>query len=465
MAVGFLQIVDGHARMGPTLAAWPDLDDDTVRERWLTGLALAYAAISPDTDEPVGATVARVVLAALAADPTASFTDLSRPAREALTFAHRTRRSLSSSAGRTKTDPSPLRWTPSIDFGAAVHSRGRVTITPLGRWALDDAAARAPRPISTDLAALSCSPASPRSTKRSSGTPRRPGWPASPVAGQPGPPRRGCHGHPGPAPRGGGTGARPRPTSRRSLGRGGSTPEPGRPRPARARRPGREAADWLAVEYAAAALPHHGPDEVLARLDDRFTGIGRDFRPEVIERTAHPAAAELTAAVTTFLASGTTPTSAQAYQLKISLDRMRPPVWRRVLLPATATLAELHEVIQVAMEWDKNHLHAFTVGRRSYGDLNFAGDYDDEEQLRLTRAFASNSTISYRYDFGDCWDHSIHREHVLDLVDGTTYPVCVAGRGDAPVEDWTDGPQSTPFDRDEINRRLAGLGAATDPAD
>jgi hypothetical protein len=117
------------------------------------------------------------------------------------------------------------------------------------------------------------------------------------------------------------------------------------------------------------------------------------------------------------------------------------------------------------MEWEENHLHAFTVGRRSYGDLNFAGDYDDEEQLRLTRAFASSSTISYRYDFGDCWDHSIHREHVLDLVDGTTYPACVAGRGDAPVEDWTGGPQSTPFDRDEINRRLAGLGAATDPAD
>jgi hypothetical protein len=31
MAVGFLQIVDGHARMGPTLTGWPDLDDDTVR--------------------------------------------------------------------------------------------------------------------------------------------------------------------------------------------------------------------------------------------------------------------------------------------------------------------------------------------------------------------------------------------------------------------------------------------------
>src|SRR3954465_9098754 len=35
---------------------------------------------------------------------------------------------------------------------------------------------------------------------------------------------------------------------------------------------------------------------------------------------------------------------------------------------------------------------------------------------RLTRGFASSNPISYRYDFGDCWDHSIQREQVLDLV-------------------------------------------------
>ena len=113
MAVGFLQIVDGHVRMGSTLAGWPDLDDDTVRERWLTGLALAYAAISPDTDEPVGATVARVVLAALAADPTASFTDLSRPAREAPSLAHPDTATTFSSAGARGPIPSPPRWIPS----------------------------------------------------------------------------------------------------------------------------------------------------------------------------------------------------------------------------------------------------------------------------------------------------------------------------------------------------------------
>jgi len=139
--------------MGPTLAGWPDLDDDTVRERWLTGLALAYAAISPDTDEPVGATVARVVLAALAADPTASFTDLSRPAREALSFAHPDAAITFLLSWRTKTDPLAAAVDPLIDFGAAVHSHGGVIITPLGYWALETLRARAPRPISTDLTA------------------------------------------------------------------------------------------------------------------------------------------------------------------------------------------------------------------------------------------------------------------------------------------------------------------------
>ena len=50
-------------------------------------------------------------------------------------------------------------------------------------------------------------------------------------------------------------------------------------------------------------------------------------------------------------------------------------------------------------------------------------------------------------------------ERVLDRAVGVTHPVCVAGRGDAPVEDWTGGPETTPFDRDVINGRLVELGA------
>jgi pRiA4b ORF-3-like protein len=42
------------------------------------------------------------------------------------------------------------------------------------------------------------------------------------------------------------------------------------------------------------------------------------------------------------------------------------PVWRRVRLPATATLADLHQVIQVLFGWDRDHLHLFAVGKSAH---------------------------------------------------------------------------------------------------
>ncbi|GAA2699056.1 IS1096 element passenger TnpR family protein [Nonomuraea recticatena] len=39
--------------------------------------------------------------------------------------------------------------------------------------------------------------------------------------------------------------------------------------------------------------------------------------------------------------------------------RVHPPVWRRVHVPSTASLQQLHEIIQVAMGWEQHHLHLF----------------------------------------------------------------------------------------------------------
>jgi hypothetical protein len=145
----------------------------------------------------------------------------------------------------------------------------------------------------------------------------------------------------------------------------------------RARRssvPSEPDAIWLAVEYAAAALRREGPDEAHSWLDECLPGDGIDSRLRVVERTGHPAGSELAADITAFLATGVTPTSARTMQLKISLDRMRPPVWRRVLLPAAAPLSLLHRVIQIVMNWDGDHLHAFTVGRNRYGDPSYTAD-------------------------------------------------------------------------------------------
>ena len=45
-------------------------------------------------------------------------------------------------------------------------------------------------------------------------------------------------------------------------------------------------------------------------------------------------------------------------QLKIRLLDVNPMIWRRVLVPATYTLEELHGVIRVAMGWEPIHFVA-----------------------------------------------------------------------------------------------------------
>ena len=55
--------------------------------------------------------------------------------------------------------------------------------------------------------------------------------------------------------------------------------------------------------------------------------------------------------------------SQEIYQIKISLLGARPPIWRRLLVPAAMTLAQLHDVLQAAMGWENCHLHEFRIGR------------------------------------------------------------------------------------------------------
>jgi hypothetical protein len=53
-------------------------------------------------------------------------------------------------------------------------------------------------------------------------------------------------------------------------------------------------------------------------------------------------------------------------QLRIELvDSHDPLVWRRLLVPATSTLADLHAVIQAAMDWHDAHLHQFRIAGRN----------------------------------------------------------------------------------------------------
>lgn len=83
-----------------------------------------------------------------------------------------------------------------------------------------------------------------------------------------------------------------------------------------------------------------------------------------------------------------TPSSVdQGVQLKVTLRRVKPAIWRSVRLPVIATLGDLHRVIQLLSGWDGDHLHAFQVGRRTYSDPFLTlEDAADENGIRVRDA-------------------------------------------------------------------------------
>jgi hypothetical protein len=127
----------------------------------------------------------------------------------------------------------------------------------------------------------------------------------------------------------------------------------------------------------------------------------------------------------------------QSYQLKISLDGIRPPIWRRFEVPADITLHQLHQIIQIVMGWLDGHLHEFEIDGKVYSDpdLNDCESDLDENGYTLSEILVpSLKKFRYNYDFGDYWQHTIAVE---ESSSDKTVPVprVLKGRRCCPPED------------------------------
>jgi hypothetical protein len=126
--------------------------------------------------------------------------------------------------------------------------------------------------------------------------------------------------------------------------------------------------------------------------------------------------------------------SESALQLRVSLRDTG--VWRRLVVPSSLTLRELHAVLQTAIGWEDYHLHVFDVDSVLYGDVEeIEGQpLGDEATFTLARAADAVREFVYEYDFGDSWHHDIVIEQAMPSV-RTGTPHLVDGAGACPPED------------------------------
>lgn len=108
-----------------------------------------------------------------------------------------------------------------------------------------------------------------------------------------------------------------------------------------------------------------------------------------------------------------------SHTLKITLAHIRPAISRTVRVPSDLTLADLHDVIQLAFGWEDYHLHEFKVGDERYAvpDIDDERDCIDETTVSLDAVLPrKGASVEYIYDFGDWWIHNI----VVERIDAET---------------------------------------------
>lgn len=134
------------------------------------------------------------------------------------------------------------------------------------------------------------------------------------------------------------------------------------------------------------------------------------------------------------------------WQMKVTLHYTQPPVWRRIVVPNTMSLADLHTVIQVAMGWTDSHLHAFTLGDRRTGmrfgvpsPADWSEVLDEADYTLGSLDLRPRGKLHYEYDFGDGWEHDIELEKVLPHVAGAL-PHCPDGQRACPPDDCGGPP-------------------------
>ena len=72
----------------------------------------------------------------------------------------------------------------------------------------------------------------------------------------------------------------------------------------------------------------------------------------------------------------------KAYIIRLELQGINPPVWRRIIIPAEIPFWRLHQTFQFAMGWKNQHYHQFNFPTQC---LRVTDDEEDVDRYQFYR--------------------------------------------------------------------------------
>ena len=120
------------------------------------------------------------------------------------------------------------------------------------------------------------------------------------------------------------------------------------------------------------------------------------------------------------------------FDFEISLLDIQPSIWRRIQLVAVSNFETLHDAIQDAFGWQRQHLYEFRhidesgsvrtkssqpvhrIARRKQAEILDDVVVPFADDLPLVSFFAEKKDCClYLYDFGDNWQHSVELKELV----------------------------------------------------
>lgn len=134
----------------------------------------------------------------------------------------------------------------------------------------------------------------------------------------------------------------------------------------------------------------------------------------------------------------------QKCTIRISLQNVRPIVWRKLEVPSNITLAYLAEGLIYAMGWEGYHLHQFRKNGMLYKEITeddtfwLGGDrLKDEAEFTLGQVLTKKGDkMVLEYDFGDGWEHQVSLSDIVPYQEGEAPALhLLSGKNACPPED------------------------------